>query len=372
MALPVGITKTYARGRWTGYRVFVRVRLGRKTSKLQTKRFGPDATLAEMKAWREQQRVEARARLGPIPEPHTLAADIERGLDQMRAMPTYAWRKRDLYAWRDVFGHLARSALTAGMIRAQLHAWRTSGPVMVYLPRSKTYKTKTAPLSASACNHRRTALLHLFTLLDGKGADNPVRDVPPFPEPPPQPRAQDLALLDTAIGRMKNPKMQARARVLLWTGIRGRSELGKMSAAHVDLERKECYVPTGKGGTKFRVVPLNDRGVDAWQAFIAAKAWGSYDKDILRKSVRAACRAEAKARGQQLQPVKTYDLRHSIATAYLRAGADLSDVQELLGHTTPRMTRRYAPFHAGKLRSAGERLQDAVTSDRASRNSSDG
>lgn len=40
--------------------------------------------------------------------------------------------------------------------------------------------------------------------------------------------------------------------------------------------------------------------------------------------------------------MRPYDLRHSIATALRRAGADLADVQAFLGHGSPRMTQRYA------------------------------
>ena len=37
-------------------------------------------------------------------------------------------------------------------------------------------------------------------------------------------------------------------------------------------------------------------------------------------------------------------------------GADLADVQELLGHRDIRTTRRYAPVVSGKLREAVDRL----------------
>lgn len=343
--LPPGIF-----ARKTGYRVFVKVRTGRGQSSLKTKTFPPDTPLAEMKGWREFQRVQARLITGPIPQSGTLAADIERYLTQVAAMPTIKWRTRDLYAWRLVFGNMRRSQITAGMIRAQLHAWRTIGPVLRYNPKQKTYKRLDKALSASACNHRRTALLHLWTTLDGKAAPNPVRDVEPFDEPPPAPRARDIATLASALATLRNPKQRARALVLLWTGIRGNSELAKMTAQHVDLEHAVCHVPTGKGGRTVRPVPLTVEGIAAWQAFMEADAWGKYNKDALRKSVRLACQKAG------LPNVRTYDLRHSISTGYLRAGADLADVQALLGHTTARMTRRYAPFHAPKLIAAGERL----------------
>lgn len=345
-SLPTGITKTR-----TGYRVFVRVRLARGVSALRTKSFPQSAYIEEMKAWREAERVKARQAQGPIPQRGTFAEDVARYLRMVAAMPTYAWRQRDLAVWTEVFGSRRRATISAEEIRAQLHQWRTVGPVLRYTPRTKTYRALDQPLSASACNHRRTALLHLWTLLDGKAAPNPVRDVPPFVEPAPAPRARDLATLASALATLRNPAQRARALVLLWTGIRGNSELATMTREHVNLEQRVCYVPTAKGGATFRLVPLTEAGVAAWRDFIAAKAWGPYDKDALRKSIRRAC---AKA---GLPAVRAYDLRHSIASGYLIAGADLSDVQHMLGHTTPRMTRRYAPFHAPKLIEAGERLQ---------------
>jgi integrase len=341
-----------------GFRVFVKVATGVPgRMRLRTKRFPKTATLTEMRQWREDRRTEARA-LRQVPQRGTLAEDIDRYLELVAAMPTIEWRRRDLYAWREVFGDLPRSKVTTDMVRAQLQRWRTRGPVAQYVPRQKTFRLLTKPLSASACNHRRTALLHLWTVLDGRGAVNPVREVPAFQEPPAAPRAHDLDFLEAAIARIQNPKDQARARVLLWTGIRGTSELGKMKPEHVQLDDTggECHVPTGKGGRRYRFVPLNDRGVAAWRSFIDANAWGSYDKNLLRKSFQRACRAESRARKLPLEAVRVYDLRHSVATAYLRAGADLADVQDMLGHTTPRMTRRYAPLQREKLHAAARAL----------------
>lgn len=352
--LPAGIARD-----GKGFRVFVSVRLGHKIHQLKSKRFPSTATVGEMKAWRERQRVEARGRATPMPARGTLARDIETYLDQVAAMKTITWRKRDLEAWREAFGDLDRRRLTSGMIRAQLHAWRTEGPTFVYLPRTGERRIvrdrdgRPRPLSASACNHRRTALLHLFSVLDGKGAPNPVREVPTFREPPPAPRGRDLAQLAAAIKTLRNPKQRARAAVLLWTGIRGNSELAAMSPAHLDLDAAVCFVPSGKGGTKLRTVPLNAAGVEAWREFVKVDAWGQYDKNALRKSLGRACERLG------LADVRTYDLRHSLATAYLKIGADLADVQDLLGHTTARMTRRYAPFHPARLRELGARLLPA-------------
>lgn len=46
----------------------------------------------------------------------------------------------------------------------------------------------------------------------------------------------------------------------------------------------------------------------------------------------------------RLHGVRFYDLRHTVASELLRRGATMRDLQRLLGHTTARMTERYAHF----------------------------
>lgn len=348
-----------------GYRVYVRVVVGPGRTELRTKRFGIDTKKSEMLAWREAQRVEAR-KAGPRPEVGTLAADVERYLGQVRAMPTYEWRARDLGEWVALWGKVRRDKITTEMIRAQLQTWRVEGPVITFIPRTGERRVRRDPAtgkpvgcSVSVCNHRRTALLHLWNTLDGEGAPNPVRNVKPFDPPTPLPRGRELAPLEQAIALLRSPKQRARAKVLLWTGARGNCELAAMTPDHLKLDEGMCFVPTGKGATTMRAVPLNADGVAAWREFVAVDAWGPYNKDSLLKSIKLA----AKKIGIGAA-VRTYDFRHSIATAYLNEGADLADVQKLLGHSTGRMTRRYAPYTPEKLRLVGARLgggQRAIT-----------
>jgi site-specific recombinase XerD len=107
------------------------------------------------------------------------------------------------------------------------------------------------------------------------------------------------------------------------------------------------YVSSGKGG-KHRIVPLNPDGVEAWQAMIAHKAFGPFSASSARTSFRRAC----KAAGVDPDLYRPYDLRHRFATSLRAAGADLADVQALLGHRNISTTMRYAPVVAAKLVSA--------------------
>lgn len=320
----------------SGFRVFQRVHAG--PGGLKSKRFPATATLTEMKAWREAERVKARA----IPKAQrsargTLGADIDRYLRLVATMPSLKDRTRDLQAWKAVLGMRPRDKLTQADYRLVLQEWRLK------------------PLAASTVNHRRTALMHLYRLLDGKGAPNPLRDIAPFQEPPAEPRDIGLENARAILAALKPSKSRARLNVLAWTGMRGNSELAKMKPEYLRLDQQECWAPTGKKG-KPRLIVLNADGVEAWREFAYMNAWGKYSKDSLRGVFRRAVQTvNAERKRKHLEPlphVRIYDLRHTIATAMRRAGADLADIQAHLGHTSPRMTQRYAPFQSDKLRTA--------------------
>lgn len=324
----------------SGFRAFVRVAPGK--GGLKSQRFKRTATLTEMKQWQEATRVAYRAAPKAPLEHGTLAADAVRYLKLVATMPTIEDRTRDLQDWIRVLGLRARHALTQQDYQLQLQEWRLRG---------KAGK----PLAASTVNHRRTAMMHLYTILDGKAAPNPLREIPPFTEPPAEPRDISLKIARAIIAAMPPSKTRARVKVLAWTGMRGNSELGKMKPEYVNLAQRECWTPTGKKG-KPRLVVLNTAGVQAWREFAAVKAWGHYQKDSLRNSFRRAVKKVNAARVKdglpELPHIRVYDLRHTIATAMRRAGADLADIQVHLGHTSPRMTQRYAPFQSAKLRKA--------------------
>ncbi len=57
-----------------------------------------------------------------------------------------------------------------------------------------------------------------------------------------------------------------------------------------------------------------------------------------------------------IQDFKFHDLRHTFASSLVRHGVDLYVVQKLLGHTTPKMTQRYAHLRADQLKDAIEKI----------------
>lgn len=271
------------RGIWRtphGYRIYVWAN-GRSFPK----RLPNTWTLTQVRQYRDEHVVALRRTAGRAAQRGLFADDADRYLRGVAAMPSIDDRRRDIRQWVDRFGHRSRASITVDEIRAELHRWR-------------------ATLAASTVNHRRTALLHLYTTLDRRGVYNPVREIRPFPEPPPEPRAVPLDTVRSILGVMRPSKTRARLAVLAWTGMRG-SQLMRMRPAFVDLEAGHCWVPSGKHGDS-HLVALNAEGIAAWREFIDREAWGVFSKDGLRHAFQRACKNAG------VSGLRPYDLRHSL------------------------------------------------------------
>lgn len=227
-------------------------------------------------------------------------------------MPTYAQRADHLHAWADALGgSRLRASITAGDIRAVLQDWRQR-------------------FSAATCNKRRSALMHLYSVLDGKGASNPVRDVEKFRTDDPLPRGKDPHVLDAALRRAPRCRSRAACRVLLWTGMRP-AELQRAQPDDLDLDHQTVIVRTAKGG-RVRVLPLTPQAVAAWKEFDRADGWGHIPQAApLNRWLKKITGLE----------VRVYDLRHSYGTALARRQTRLDVIGALMGHSTLELTKRY-------------------------------
>lgn len=166
--------------------------------------------------------------------------------------------------------------------------------------------------------------------------------------------------------------------VLYATGIRV-AELVSLDIADIDFSQRTMRV-TGKG-SKTRVVPFGApaaRALQDWldtgRPLIAAHAGNAGNGSQGNQSERTAKTTDARnavflgARGGRLNQrqareavhkaaqqahvpdVSPHALRHSAATHLLSGGADLREVQELLGHSSLRTTQRYTHVSIDQLR----------------------
>ena len=173
---------------------------------------------------------------------------------------------------------------------------------------------------------------------------------------------EDVAKLLEAASKRDTPRgLRDRAllELLYATGMRV-SELVSMNAGDVDLASASvrCF---GKGG-KERVIPVYERAVEAAAAYLSrgrvhllrdpeekALFLNQRGQRLTRQGLWLIVKGYVKEAGLTVQ-VTPHTLRHSFATHMLRGGADLRNVQELLGHANIATTQVYTQVSNERLR----------------------
>jgi integrase len=281
-----------------GFRAVVHLSTGRSE-----KRFPANTPLATIKAWREDEAQTLRKR---TPVEGTLAADVDAYLSTC-TLASKASLASNLKAWTAVYGHLRRDTITAAMIRATVAGW-TVAPWTI--------------------RHRVQALRSLYRWL---------KEPPPLDlvhlgkKPAGRPVFVFSELITAVAGRLVHAATRARLLVLATHGVRP-CELMRAQPEDVNLQAKLWPVRTAKGGVS-RVLHLNTpEMVYAWEAFIAADAWGPYDTTRYARRLRAAGWPAG---------VRPYALRGTWAMDMSRRGVSLRTLQELLGHASIETTAVY-------------------------------
>ena len=146
-------------------------------------------------------------------------------------------------------------------------------------------------------------------------------------------------------------------------GLR-RSELLGLDWDDVDLERRLIRVRVAKGGRQ-RVLPIHPALVPLLLDYRATRTPADHpalfvgvlgnrlSPTILSTTFRRYTDAAGVAKRKRITP---HTLRHVFATELLSAGANLRQIQELLGHKHLDSTQRYTHVAAHQLRGAVKRL----------------
>jgi integrase/recombinase XerC len=157
---------------------------------------------------------------------------------------------------------------------------------------------------------------------------------------------------------------RALVELLYGTGIRI-GELVALDVRDVELRAQEIRV-LGKGG-KERVVPIPEQARRALAAWLEVRRHPGVMSEPLFVSLRArredrprrlAAREARRILGERAvradldQHVHPHRLRHSYATHLLDMGADLREIQELLGHASLSTTQKYTAVSIEHLRDA--------------------
>jgi integrase len=304
------------------YGVAATVKVGRVQKE---KRFAPDTPIKQMRAWQTTMRAQLR-QVAPASARGSLTPDVDRYL--ARVEPThltpraFRQRRRDIRAWLPRFGARVRASLTAAELNDQLWTWRQTR-------------------SASCCNSRRAALHHLWRVLDGKAAPNPVAETEHFRTPDPVPKAVPLERIDQVLAALDpTTKTSARLRLMRWTGMRP-SQMGRIPADQAPLyvrlqaDPPHVVVPRGKRGRVVRVPLLSRAARKAAADFVRLQAFGAWSTQSANKRIAKTCT------DLEVPRFTLYQIKHTVGSR-LREVMDLADVQTVFGHTDASTTAIYA------------------------------
>jgi site-specific recombinase XerD len=196
--------------------------------------------------------------------------------------------------------------------------------------------------------HLQTIRLFFDYLINDGGMPlaNPVTKVS-IRLPKPLPRHLKDAEVEKLLAVIRDPRDRAMFILMLRCGLRV-EEVSNLTVDAIELSRRRLFVAHGKGG-KDRIVYLSDdarHAVDAYLAVRSSKARGLFlvQKGTMKGepiSVRGVQkRIEYYAKRSKVK-VSCHQLRHTMATQLLNADADLTTIQDLLGHDQITTTQRY-------------------------------
>jgi site-specific recombinase XerD len=196
--------------------------------------------------------------------------------------------------------------------------------------------------------HLQTIRLFFDYLIneEGKTISNPITRISlRLPKPLPRHLKDDQVTKLFAV--IKDLRDRAMFMLMLRCGLRVQ-EVAQLTVDAIEYGRRQIFVSHGKGA-KDRVVYMSEDARSALQTYLtrrSSKARALFlvqkgpmkDKPISVRGIQK--RIEYYARKNNLS-ISCHRLRHTMATQLLNADADLTTIQDLLGHSQVTTTQRY-------------------------------
>jgi site-specific recombinase XerD len=177
---------------------------------------------------------------------------------------------------------------------------------------------------------------------------NPVKSGYSLRMPKPLPRYVKDEHLKELFELIKTRRDRAMFMVMLRCGLRV-EEVAHLQLSAIDLRRRQIMVHNGKGG-KDRVVYISDDARNALVEYLKVRPACKAKKIFLVEkgpcrgkpiSVRGIQKRMEYYAGKTGLKICCHQLRHTMATQLLNADAELTTIQDLLGHNWVTTTQRY-------------------------------
>lgn len=259
-----------------------------------------------------------------------------------------AWSKQHKRSWNDDRVMLNRLLpQLGGLTLAQITPWQ--------LEKVKQQLCEDG-CSGARVNRYLTTLSSLFHRAEDWGLlthGNPLRRVKKFRESPGRLRYLSPDEMARLLAVCEDEDLRVAVTVALGTGMR-RGEIFGLRWRDVDLDNSIIHVIESKNDSR-REIPMGQEVRAVLAAKFSTKQTGELvfahpdGKRYGTRMRKAWDRACSKA---GLTGFRFHDLRHTFASHLVMNGASLSAVQDLLGHKSPIMTRRYSHLAPGVLRQA--------------------
>ena len=189
---------------------------------------------------------------------------------------------------------------------------------------------------------------HYLSEEEGIPIVNPVRRPNIMKLPRGLPKHLREEHIEILFNNLKGRRDQAMFTLMLRCGLRV-EEVAHLLLSDIDLKRRMLLIQDGKGA-KDRIVYLSNDALHALLAYLRVRPANRVKRVFLVEkgpftgqsiSIRGIQkRMEYYARKTGLR-ISCHHLRHTMATQMLNADADLSTIQDLLGHNSIRTTQRY-------------------------------
>jgi site-specific recombinase XerD len=216
-------------------------------------------------------------------------------------------------------------------------------------------------LAAATANHHIKLIRHMLNLAcEWQMLDlNPASRIHMFEEDNKQERYMNDAQLGNLLEVLRTDSCRSVCLItmfLLATGCR-LGEVLSATWAQVDKDKRVFRVSASNSKSKrMRPVPLNDTAIEVLNQLDTE---GQYEHLFINKKTKKPYvniakvweRLRAKA---GLPHLRLHDLRHQAASNLINSGSSLYIVQQILGHSDPSVTQRYAHLSMKSLNDASD------------------